>query len=49
MNVVKILEAMCIPSQFHESLIPVFRDGAMKIFYTSVNTRLQMVASSETD
>jgi hypothetical protein len=42
---------MCIPSRFHESLILVFRDGAMKIFYTSMDTRRleQMVASYEKD
>jgi len=42
---------MCIPSRFHESLIPVFRDGAMKIFYTSMDIRRleQMVASYEKD
>jgi hypothetical protein len=42
---------MCIPSRFYESLMPVFRDGAMKMFYTSMDTRRleQMVASYETD
>jgi len=42
---------MCIPSRFHESLIPVFRDGTMKMFYASMDTRRleQMVASNETD